>query len=198
MKNTYKKPVTFAFIDATNIIYGASDHGWKMDFKKLAKYIRERYGVTRIFYYAGVDAENLKQIKFYEKLQEFGYEFRLVPVKIFADGRKKADVDSKMTFEMMLYFNEYEKAVVMTGDGDFYWVLEYLLLEKKGQIKLISHSKSTARELKKLFAGNFTDLEKIKHIVARKTKNEADALKGSASRDYKRILAKDKKFVKRQ
>jgi len=71
MKKFRKK--TYAFIDATNIIYGAQDNGWKMDFKKLIKYLKERFNVQKVFYHAGVDQENKKQLKFYEKLQEFGY-----------------------------------------------------------------------------------------------------------------------------
>ena len=122
---------TYAFIDASNIIYGSADAGWKMDYKKLRKYFQEKYGVKKIFYYAGLDAENKKQLRFYEKLQEFGYILRLVPVKVFRNGKKKADVDSRMTFEMMLYFNEYDRVIVMTGDGDFYWILEHLLKTKQ-------------------------------------------------------------------
>lgn len=32
---------TYAFIDASNIIYGTRDEGWKVDFKKLFKYLKE-------------------------------------------------------------------------------------------------------------------------------------------------------------
>src|SRR3989344_1139478 len=137
--------ITYVFIDATNIIYGATRSGWRMDFEKLAKYLRERFYAKQILYYAGVDDENKKQLKFYEKLQEFGYTLLLVPVKRFRDGNKKADVDSRMTFEMMLYFDKYDEVIVFTGDGDYYWVLEYLLL-KKNSVKLFGAGKSIARE----------------------------------------------------
>ena len=164
MRKSNKKLITFAFIDASNIIYGAADHGWKMDFVKLHSYLRIRFKVDRIYYYAGLDKDNLKQIQFYEKLQEFGYTLRLVPVKVFKDGKKKADIDSRMTFEMMKYFAKYDNAVVLSGDGNYYWVLEYLLLNKKS-VKLIAHTKSTARELKKLFGEKFTDLSRIKNKI---------------------------------
>lgn len=164
MKRKQSKSKIYAFIDASNIIYGASDHGWKMDFAKLFLYLRVRFKVDRIYYYAGLDKDNLKQIHFYEKLQEFGYTLRLVPVKVFRDGKKKADIDSRMTFEMMKYFAEYNNAVILTGDGDYYWVLEYLLLHKKS-VKLIAHTKSTAKELKRLFGEEFTDLSRIKNKI---------------------------------
>lgn len=190
-----KKPITFAFIDATNIIYGASNYGWRMDFHKLAHYLKMRFGVSKILYYAGVDNENLKQLKFYEKLQEFGFQLRLVPVKKFKDGKKKADVDSRMTFEMMKYFKEYDRAVVMTGDGDFYWVLEHLIAAKN-RIFLISHRQNTALELKRLFGYRYINLDDIKHgLILNQTKTphlrgnvEVNPTIVFTSRDYKKSI----------
>ncbi len=189
------KKKVFAFIDATNIIYGADDHGWRMDYKKLADFLNTRFGVEKTLYYAGVDDQNLKQLNFYEKLQDFGYSLRLVPVKTFSDGKKKADVDSRMTFEMMLYLQSYDEVVVMTGDGDYYWVLEYLKKLKK-RVILLSFPSHTARELKVLFAGNFMDLNDIKKNLEFNKKNATDPLKVSAARDYKGILSKKKVTVK--
>lgn len=74
-----------------------------------------------------------------------------------------------MTFEMMKYFSEYTHTIVMSGDGDYYWVLEYLLLSKKS-VTLIAHTTSTARELKTLFGQHFTGLHTLKHIIAFKHK----------------------------
>jgi len=159
-----KNKVVYVFIDATNIIYGCRNAGWRVDFKKLAKYLKTRYKVSRIFYYAGVDNKNLKQLNFYEKLSEFGYSLRLVPVKTFSDGRKKADVDSRMTYEMMRYLNNYTDMIVFTGDGDYYWVLEYLL-QKKNTLKLFGSRGTVAQELKQLLKGNITDLQLLKEVV---------------------------------
>lgn len=162
-----KLTMFYVFIDATNIIYGTSYYGWKMDFKKLYKYLISRYKAKAVYYYAGVDNKNNKQLNFYEKLADFGYRLRLVPVKVFSDGHKKADVDSRMTFEIMKLDNKFDKAIIMTGDGDYYWVLEYLIKTKK-LVKLISHSRNTARELKKLFGKNFVNMEDIRYQIERK------------------------------
>lgn len=44
LKKTKTKVIkTYAFIDASNIIYGTRYEGWKVDFKKLFKYLKERY-----------------------------------------------------------------------------------------------------------------------------------------------------------
>jgi uncharacterized LabA/DUF88 family protein len=155
---------TYVFIDATNIIYGATGCSFRVDFRKLIKYLRERFESNKVYYYGGIDKENIKQLNFYNKLRSLGFELRLVPVKVFSNGKKKADVDSRMTFEMMLYFNMYDRLVVLTGDGDFYWVLEYLKKEKE-KLWILSFPKQSAKELKILAGADFANLENIKERI---------------------------------
>lgn len=55
MAKNKNKPV-YAFIDASNLFYGGvKSLGWKIDYKKLAEYLKEKYCVSKIFYYAGVE-----------------------------------------------------------------------------------------------------------------------------------------------
>ena len=162
-KSKYRQK-TYVFIDATNIIYGATGCNFRVDFRKLFKYLKERFESERVFYYGGVDKENKKQLNFYHKLQSLGFELRLVPVKIFSNGKKKADVDSRMTFELMLYLDKYDRLVVLTGDGDFFWVLEYLKT-KKEKLWILSFPKQTAKELKILAGPDFANLENIKERI---------------------------------
>ena len=50
---------TFAFIDASNLFYGGEKSlGWKIDYKKLLEYLKEKYGVSRAFYFGGVEIHN--------------------------------------------------------------------------------------------------------------------------------------------
>lgn len=158
------KVKTYTFIDATNIIYGTKGCNFYVDFQKLLKYLKERFESQKVFYYAGFDKEDLKQQNFYHKLKSLGFELRLVPVKRFSNGKKKADIDSRMTFELMLYLKEYSKVVVLTGDGDFFWVLEYLKKEKE-KLWILSFPKQTAKELKTLAGPDFANLENIKKKI---------------------------------
>ena len=164
MVEQFVKGKVYVFIDAANIIYGCNGAGWKMDFEKLMQYLKKKYLATRVLYYAGLDSENKKQLSFYELLQRLGYELRLIPVKRYNSGKRKGDVDARLSFEVMKYFNEFDEAIFLTGDGDYYWLLEYLL-EKSKKIKLLAHRQSTAKELKQLFGGFFTDLSRLKEIL---------------------------------
>ncbi len=111
-----KKPA-YAFIDASNLFYGGEKSlGWKIDYRKLIKYIKRKYLVKKVFYYGGVELDGfpysildkkpidlhklinylklknedevkaIARIKFYLKLAEFGYLLRLKPVKIFHES----------------------------------------------------------------------------------------------------------------
>lgn len=110
--------------------------------------------------------------KTYELLQRLGYELRLVPVKTFRDGSRKGDVDARLAFEGMRYYGGYDKAIFLTGDGDYFWLFEYLLQSGK-KVYLFSFRKSTARELRQLFGPRFTDLDQLRNLLELK-QNKSD------------------------
>ena len=45
----------------------------------------------------------------------------------------KGNVDAELVLHSMIQFNNYDKAVIITGDGDFYCLLEYL--ENQGKLE---------------------------------------------------------------
>lgn len=52
---------TFAFVDASNLFYGGEKSlGWKIDYQKLLAYLREKYGVSGVFYFGGVEIHDFK------------------------------------------------------------------------------------------------------------------------------------------
>lgn len=162
---------TYAFIDASNIIYGTRDEGWKVDFKKLIKYLKERYKCKKIYYFAGFEENNIKQERFYAKLKKFGYDLILKPVKIYIqpDGSKvrKANCDVDLTFFAMRDKDKFERAIFLSGDGDFEVLLKYFLEEKK-DVVIIANSRRTARGLKRLDGIQFNDLHVLKKTIGMK------------------------------
>lgn len=51
----------WAFIDASNLFYGGRKNlGWSIDYNKLIRYIKRKYKVTKVFYYAGVELSGFK------------------------------------------------------------------------------------------------------------------------------------------
>lgn len=188
------KLTTFAFIDASNLMYGSTRAGWKIDYEKLASYLRYRFNVSHLNYFAGVDKTNTKQLRFYHVLEKLGFELYLVPLKTFKDGRKKADVDSRLTVEAIKNMGKYNKAIFITGDGDYYWLFEYLL-ENRKQLNLLGFYRNTAKELKQLFKGNFSGIEDLKEALELK-KNAVDPIVVSTADIIKASIPKVKSSVK--
>ncbi len=103
-----------------------------MDFKRFRIYLREKYGVARAYYFIGYLEENRN---LYKSLQEAGYILVFKPIVKDSDGRVKGNVDADLVLQAMIDFPEYERAAVVTSDGDFYCLVKYLY--EKGKLLLV-------------------------------------------------------------
>lgn len=197
----------YAFVDAANLFYGGEKSlHWRIDYEKLLKYLRDKFLVTKVFYYAGVDVEtykaeegkkidlndlvkyfqekllekdkteaeiallgkHLERAKFYRDLDKFGYDLRIKPTKVFTSTEgtttTKANCDVDLTFDMMRFMSQYNEAVVMSGDGDFAPILEYLKNKKK-KIHVLARTERTAREMRELAGDDFVDFKSIRKEI---------------------------------
>src|SRR6266481_7580098 len=98
---------------------------------------------------------HLQRVKFYHKLDEFGYTLLLKPVKTYDQGdgttRRKANCDVDMAFYLMKEQVNFERAIILSGDGDFLPVLKCLKGIGK-EVIILSRAERTAKEIKQ-FAG---------------------------------------------
>lgn len=156
----------YAFIDASNIIYGARTEGWLIDQKKLFDYLKRKFGCSRAFFYFGKDDANKEQGKFLKKLESFGFTLRVKQIKRYGK-RQKANCDVDLTLDMVVMKEKYDQAIVLTGDGDFLPLFEFLKEQKK-EITIIAFPKSTARELKRFAGGKFIGLTNERYLLERK------------------------------
>lgn len=157
---------TYAFVDASNIIYGAKAEGWFIDQKKLLQYLKRKFGVSKAFFYYGKDSKSKKKEKFLQKLKEFGYTLRVKEIKRY--GRKtKANCDVDLTMDVLLNIERYKRAVILSGDGDFLPLIKYLLKQKK-EIVVIAAPRSTAREIRELVKHRFINFGNLRYFIERK------------------------------
>jgi len=114
----------FAFIDSQNLNLSTSqDQGWKLDFKRFRTYLSDKYGVTKAFLFIGFVPT---QQTLYKSLQEFGYVIIFKPTLTLKEGKVKGNVDAELVLHSMIEFPNYDRAVIVTGDGDFHCLIEYL------------------------------------------------------------------------
>lgn len=126
----------YAFIDSQNLNLGVQRAGWKIDWRKFREFLRNKYGVTKAYMFIGYVAENEDM---YNQLHESGYLIVLKPTVetagIEENGVKshvKGNIDAELVLYAMKEMPNYAQAIIVSGDGDFYCLVEYL--EQKGRL----------------------------------------------------------------
>lgn len=118
----------YAFIDGNNLHMALRDLGWKIDHHRFRVYLREHYGVKKAYYFIGFVEENTR---LYQKLQEADFVLIFKPTIRNEKGVVKGNVDAELVLQTMIDFSDYNKAVLVTGDGDFACLVRYLQQEEK-------------------------------------------------------------------
>lgn len=151
----------FAFIDSQNLNLGVQKFGWKLDWRKFRKFLADQYGVTRAFMFIGYIPENealyeqmhdsgyavvLKPTfdmtrlrpEDMEKLQAANAELLhpgVEPDHVEKDKENdrqiKGNIDAELVLWAMKELGNYEKAIIVSGDGDFFSLVEYLESKKR-------------------------------------------------------------------
>lgn len=123
------KENNYAFIDSQNLNLAILDQGWALDFGRFRKYLSDKYGVVKAFLFIGYVPTNQD---LYTALQEQGYILIFKPTLVLKNGRIKGNVDAELVLHAMIEYQNYNKAVIVSGDGDFHCLIKYL----KGRGKL--------------------------------------------------------------
>lgn len=151
---------TYAFIDSQNLNLGTSKDiyrkkkliykGWKLDFKKFRIYLADKLRVEKAFLFLGYVPQNRK---LYNHLQSSGYELVFKPTVKDPHGKPKGNVDAELIVWTMKYVYEKtcDEVVIVSGDGDFA-VLADFLLEKNKLIRfIVPNYKTMSILIKKVF-----------------------------------------------
>ncbi|MBI1923607.1 NYN domain-containing protein [Candidatus Poribacteria bacterium] len=117
-----------AFIDSQNLNLGVLGLGWKLDFRKFRIYLEEKYKVTKAYLFLGYLPE---EQGLYNALQSYGYVLVFKPVLRKRSGGVKGNVDAELVLQAMIDYPHYDKAVIVTGDGDFACLVKYLHQQHK-------------------------------------------------------------------
>lgn len=113
----------YAFIDSQNLNLGIRKLGWKLDYKKFRVYLKEKYQIEKAYLFIGFVSLNQA---LYDRLQESGFILRFKPTIPDAYGKIKGNIDADLVLHAVLERDEYDKAVIVSSDGDFYSLVQQL------------------------------------------------------------------------
>ena len=142
-----KKENNYAFIDSQNLNLSIRELGWKLGFGRFRAYLKDKYAVTKAFLFIGYVAGNET---LYTSLQNMGYVCIFKPTLELSDGRVKGNVDAELVLHTMIELKNFDQAVLVSGDGDFYCLVEYLLKIGKLKKMVIPNQKQYSGLLKRL------------------------------------------------
>lgn len=141
-----QKENNYAFIDSNNLNLGIQSLGWKLDFRKLRIYLKEKYNVSTAYLFIGYVAINQD---LYSSLQKTGFVLVFKPTLPDKDGKVKGNIDANLVLQAMIDYKNYDKAVIITSDGDFYCLVKYLYENNKLKTVVSPYTKTCSVLLKK-------------------------------------------------
>lgn len=137
----------YAFIDSQNLNLAIRDQGWYLDWQKFRVYLKDKYDISKAYLFIGYMPGNEALYTF---LQKTGYLCIFKPTLELADGRVKGNVDAELVLHTILEIKNYTRAVIVSGDGDFYCLIEHLLKVNKLEKVLIPNQHKYSALLKRL------------------------------------------------
>ncbi|MBI2075514.1 MAG: NYN domain-containing protein [Candidatus Harrisonbacteria bacterium] len=107
------------------------------------------------------------EASFFDALRRVGIELRMKDIQIFASGAKKADWDVGLAVDAIKMAPKLDAVVIVSGDGDFLPLLEYLKINEGCQVEVAAFSRSANAKIKEV-ADEFVPVEDIPKILIKK------------------------------
>lgn len=130
-----------AYIDGQNLYLGSKglrkkdgDNPWKVDLSRFRFYLKRKFDVEKAFFYLGYTKNGPEYERLYESVQSAGFILVFRKHNSSMSSNKKGNVDTDIIFNAMkrVHLNEpFDKIVLVTGDGDYKPLVEFLIEQDK-------------------------------------------------------------------
>jgi len=156
-----KKPQTnYAFIDGNNLHLTIVNLGWALNYRKFRVYLREHYGVVKAYYFVG----HMPQYQsLYSFLESAGYTMKYKKVPNTKKGETKGNIDPELVLQAMIDINQYDRAVLVSSDGDFACLVNHWRDKGKLECVLAPCKKGCSHLLKKAARERLYFVEDLRH-----------------------------------
>lgn len=157
-------------VDVQNLYYSAKNlYGARMSFKNLLKIaVQDRLLVRAIAYAIKADIGE-KESTFFDAMNSAGFEVKEKELQVFFDGAKKGDWDLGIAMDAIRLGNKVDSVVLVSGDGDFKPVVNYLQQALGCLVEVVAFKKTANHELIEM-ADDFIDIEAHKKDLLFKSK----------------------------
>ena len=141
------KENNFAFIDSQNVYKGTRrDLGWELDWVRFRVYLKHKFHITKAYLFIGFMPEHNN---IYDELQQAGFILKFKPVLPNGKDGVKGNIDADLVLQTMIDYPNYDQAVIVSSDGDFYSLARHLYENGKLRAVLSPHKETCSSLLRK-------------------------------------------------
>lgn len=146
------------FIDTQNLYHSAKNiYNARVNFDQVVKDGLDGRQLIRAIAYV-ITTESGEEKNFFDALEKMGIETKTKNLQIFSSGSKKADWDVGLAVDAIKLAPKLDAVIIVSGDGDFVPLLEYLKVNEGCQVEVMSFGKSSSSKLVEA-ADDFIDLD---------------------------------------
>lgn len=161
-----RKENNYAFIDSQNVYKGTRrDLGWLLDWTRFRVYLKHKYDVEQAYLFIGFMPEHND---IYDELQKAGFILKFKPVLPDGKGGVKGNVDADLVLKVMIDYSNYNRAVIVSSDGDFYSLARHLYDNKKLLAVLSPHKKTCSSLLRKSARDKMVYMDNLEEKLAKR------------------------------
>lgn len=156
------------FIDVQNLYHSAKNlyHG-RVNYRELMKYLVGDRQLIRAMAYVVKSETAPGEAAFFEALTKSGIELRSKDLQVYPDGLKKADWDVGLAVDAIRMSSYLDVVVLVTGDGDFVPLVEYLKWGQGRLVEVAAFGRSASSKLREA-VDRFISLEDIPRIILKR------------------------------
>ncbi len=145
-------------LDVQNLYHSAKHlhNGARVNFKEVLKEAVQDRKLIRAFAYV-IRTETEEEQAFFDALTRMGIEMRVKDLQIFPGGVKKGDWDVGLAIDAVRLSDLLDAIVIVSGDGDYVPLVDYLKYNKGVQVEAMAFKRSTSNRLLEA-VDDFTDI----------------------------------------
>jgi uncharacterized LabA/DUF88 family protein len=156
------------FIDVQNLYHSAKNlYRARVNFKELLKNVTAGRKLIRVIAYVVKTESTEGESAFFDALKDAGIELRVKDIQIFAGGAMKADWDVGMAVDAIRMSDFLDVVVLVTGDGDFLPLIDYLKWGRGRVVEVASFSRTGSGKMKEV-ADLYIPIEEIPKVLLKK------------------------------
>ncbi|MCL4405421.1 MAG: NYN domain-containing protein [Patescibacteria group bacterium] len=153
------------FIDIQNLYHSAKNlYGGRVNYTELMRQLTGDRRLVRAIAYVVKSDPSTGEESFFEALEKAGIELRSKDIQVWADGSKKADWDVGMAVDAIRMADMVDAIILVTGDGDFVPLVEYLKWGLGRNVEVAAFGRTTSSKLRES-ADAFHDIEKMPRVI---------------------------------